>query len=120
MDEAGVYMDYVPAEAHNKIGLIERRNATYRSLMERVIEHQAVVGSDQMELATKRSSTETEQPIPEQAPRASADFAALLTKHIRQQRIGNNTYLLHGYQNIAKAANTTGTGLHVWARLDTA
>lgn len=52
MDEAGVYMDYVPAEAHNKIGLIERHNATYRSLMERVIEQQAVVGSDQMELTT--------------------------------------------------------------------
>ncbi|CAK9008588.1 unnamed protein product [Durusdinium trenchii] len=51
---------------------------------------------------SKRSSTEMEQPIPEQAPRASADFAALLTKHIRQQRIGNNTYILHGYQNIAK------------------
>ena len=52
MDEAGVYMDYVPAEAHNKIGLIERHNATYRSLMERVIEQQAVVGSNQMELTT--------------------------------------------------------------------
>ena len=61
-----------------------------------------------------------EQPIPVQAPRASADFAALLTKHVRQQRIGNSTYILHGYQNMAKAANTTGTGLHVWARLDTA
>ncbi|CAK8994745.1 Pentatricopeptide repeat-containing protein [Durusdinium trenchii] len=68
---------------------------------------------------SKRSSTEMEQPIPEQAPRASADFAALLTKHIRQQRIGNNTYILHGYQNIAKAANTTGTGLHVWVVWDT-
>lgn len=28
MEEAGVYMDYVPAEAHHKIGLIERHNHT--------------------------------------------------------------------------------------------
>ena len=51
MDKAGVYMDYIPAEAHNKIGLIERHNATLRDLMERTIDSRAVTGAAQMEQA---------------------------------------------------------------------
>ena len=51
MDEAGTYMDYIPAEAHNKIGLIERHNATLRELMERTIDARAVVGPEAMEQA---------------------------------------------------------------------
>lgn len=51
MDEAGVYMDYIPAEAHHRIGLIERHNATLRELMERTIDSRAVVGEYDMEQA---------------------------------------------------------------------
>jgi hypothetical protein len=51
MDEAGVYMDYIPAEAHHRIGLIERHNATLRELMERTIDSRAVVGDYDMEQA---------------------------------------------------------------------
>lgn len=47
MSEAGIYVDYVPAEAHNKIGLIERRNAVFRSLMERRIDQRAIRGREQ-------------------------------------------------------------------------
>jgi len=51
MDEAGVYMDHIPAEAHHRIGLIERHNATLRELMERTIDSRAVVGDYDMEQA---------------------------------------------------------------------
>ena len=51
MDRAGVYMDYIPAEAHHRIGLIERHNATLRELMERTIDSRAVVGEYHMEQA---------------------------------------------------------------------
>ena len=56
MDEAGVYVDYIPAEAHNKIGLVERHNATYRSLMERIVDAQGVIGYDQMDIVTAMAS----------------------------------------------------------------
>ena len=56
MDEAGVYIDYIPAEAHHKIGLIERHNATYREIMERVIDSQGISGPDQMEILTAMTS----------------------------------------------------------------
>lgn len=51
MDAAGVFMDYVPAEDHSKMGLIERHNATMRDLMERIIDSQAVAGKENMRLA---------------------------------------------------------------------
>ncbi|CAK9056884.1 Heat shock protein sti1-like, partial [Durusdinium trenchii] len=56
MDEAEVYVDYIPAEAHNKIGLVERHNATYRSLMERIVDAQGVTGYDQMDIVTAMAS----------------------------------------------------------------
>ncbi|CAK9030852.1 Pentatricopeptide repeat-containing protein [Durusdinium trenchii] len=52
LDQAGVFIDYVPAEAHNKIGLIERHNAVFRSLMERIIDYRAITGREQMYYTT--------------------------------------------------------------------
>ncbi|CAK9087481.1 unnamed protein product [Durusdinium trenchii] len=52
LDQAGVFIDYVPAEAHNKIGLIERHDAVFRSLMERIIDHRAITGREQMYYTT--------------------------------------------------------------------
>ena len=51
MDVTGTRTDYVPPEAHHRIGLIERHNATLRSIAEKVIDQQAVNGPEQMELA---------------------------------------------------------------------
>ena len=51
MDAAGVFMDYIPAEDHSKMGLIERHNSTLRQLMERIIDSQAISGKQQMQLA---------------------------------------------------------------------
>jgi hypothetical protein len=51
MDQAGTFLDYVPAENHSRIGLIERHNSTLRELMERTIDSRAVVGPEAMELA---------------------------------------------------------------------
>ena len=50
MDSLGTFVDYVPAEAHHKIGLIERHNATARAIMERIVDSNAAVGYQQMEL----------------------------------------------------------------------
>ena len=42
MDQAGVFVDYIPAESHHRIGLIERHNSVLRDLMERIIDSRAV------------------------------------------------------------------------------
>lgn len=47
----GVFIDFIPPEAHNRIGLIERHNAVLRDLCERVIEAQGVTGPDQAKQA---------------------------------------------------------------------
>ena len=47
----GVFIDFIPPEAHNRIGLIERHNAVLRDLCERVIEAQGVTGPDQVKQA---------------------------------------------------------------------
>ena len=62
--------------------------------------------------SNKRASTEMEQPIPSQP-----SYKALLQQHTKQQQIDQDTYHLHGYKNMAKAADHT---LQVWARRDTA
>ena len=46
-----VFAGYIPAEAHHRLGLIERHNATPRSILERVIDAQAVSGPEQLDLA---------------------------------------------------------------------
>ncbi len=45
------FIDFIPPEAHNRIGLIERHNAVLRDLCERVIEAQGMTGADQMKQA---------------------------------------------------------------------
>ena len=47
----GVFIDFIPPEAHNRIGLIERHNTVLRDLCERVIEAQGVTGPDQVKQA---------------------------------------------------------------------
>ena len=56
MDTAGCFVDYVPPEAHHRMGLIERHNATMRTLMERIIDAQGVVGKEDMEMVAVSSS----------------------------------------------------------------
>ncbi len=46
-----VFVGYIPAEAHHRLGLIERHIATPRSILERVIDAQAVSGPEQLDLA---------------------------------------------------------------------
>ena len=56
MNEAGCFVDFVPPEAHHKMGLIERHNATMRSLMERVIDSRGASGPEQMDLIAVAAS----------------------------------------------------------------
>ena len=51
LDATGTFADFVPPEAHHRMGLIERHNATLRAIAERVIDAQGVVGFNQMEMA---------------------------------------------------------------------
>ena len=100
MEEAGVYMDYVPAEAHHKIGLIERHNHTYRTIMERIIDYHGITGRDQMQVVTamtayaKNSCTwSTGRPpyvaafgrIPRQGINLLSDAHGLVTGHTQAQ-----------------------------------
>eukprot|EP00438_Fugacium_kawagutii_P029741 Skav215795 [mRNA] locus=scaffold3885:36272:44804:+ [translate_table: standard] len=55
MDEAGVYLDYVPAESHHRIGLVERHNSILRDLMERIINDKGITGAAKMELTAVAS-----------------------------------------------------------------
>ena len=56
MNEAGCFIDFVPPESHHKMGLIERHNATMRSLMERVIDSRGASGDEQMDLIAVAAS----------------------------------------------------------------
>ena len=56
MNEAGCFVDFVPPESHHKMGLIERHNATMRSLMERVIDSRGASGDQQMDLIAVAAS----------------------------------------------------------------
>jgi hypothetical protein len=51
MDQAGVFVDFIPAESHHRIGLIERHNSVLRDLMERIIDSRAVSNEAMMEQA---------------------------------------------------------------------
>ncbi|CAE7366584.1 GIP [Symbiodinium natans] len=50
LQESGVLMNTVPADGHHQIGAIERRNAIFRSVLERLIDQNGVVNRDQMEM----------------------------------------------------------------------
>ena len=56
MNEAGCFVDYVPPESHHRMGLIERHNATMRSLMERCVDSRATTGESEMELVATAAS----------------------------------------------------------------
>ena len=49
LDTTGTFTDYVPPEAHYRMGLVERHNATLRSIAERIIDAHGIVGPEQME-----------------------------------------------------------------------
>ncbi|CAK9008829.1 unnamed protein product [Durusdinium trenchii] len=51
MDTTGTQTDFIPPEAHHRLGLIERHNATLRDIAERIIDSNAITGPEQMELA---------------------------------------------------------------------
>lgn len=46
MEEAGVHLVVIPPEAHWRIGTIERKNAVLRSIIERLLDENAVVSGD--------------------------------------------------------------------------
>ena len=56
MNEAGCFIDFAPPESHHKMGLIERHNATMRSLMERVIDSRGASGEQQMDMVAVAAS----------------------------------------------------------------
>ena len=47
----GIYIDYVPTESHNRIGLIERHNAIMRGIAEKVIDAEGITDADGMQKA---------------------------------------------------------------------
>ncbi|CAJ1354878.1 unnamed protein product [Effrenium voratum] len=44
LSEGGTFVDFVPPESHHRMGLIERHNATLRTLAERIVDVQAATG----------------------------------------------------------------------------
>ena len=44
LSEGGTFVDFVPPESHHRMGLIERHNATLRTLAERIVDAQAATG----------------------------------------------------------------------------
>ena len=51
VERRGILLEVVPAEAHWRIGLIERRNAVLRDILERIIDSEAVMTSDDFDAA---------------------------------------------------------------------
>ena len=50
LQESGVTVNVVPADGHHQIGAIERRNAVFRSVVERLIDQNAVTNKEQLDL----------------------------------------------------------------------
>ena len=50
MQESGTVFTVVPADGHHQIGAIERKNAVFRSVVERLIDQNAVYNRDQLDL----------------------------------------------------------------------
>ena len=95
-----VYPYEMVTEAHHKIGLIERHNHTYRTIMERIIDYHGITGRDQMQVVTamtayaKNSCTwSTGRPpfvaafgrIPRQGINLLSDAHGLVTGHTQAQ-----------------------------------
>ena len=51
LSNLGIYIDYVPTESHNRIGLIERHNAIMRGIAEKVIDSEGITDVDGMQKA---------------------------------------------------------------------
>ena len=51
MQYHGVFLEVIPAEAHWRIGLVERRNSVLRDVLERIIDNQAVATCEDIDLA---------------------------------------------------------------------
>ena len=51
VERRGILLEVVPAEAHWRIGLIEMRNAVLRDILERIIDSEAVMTSDDFDAA---------------------------------------------------------------------
>ena len=51
LSNLGIYIDYVPTESHNRIGLIERHNAIMRGIAEKVIDSEGITDADGMKRA---------------------------------------------------------------------
>ena len=49
IQDAGVHLAVIPPEAHWRIGTVERRNAILRSVLERLIDENAVVNGDALD-----------------------------------------------------------------------
>ena len=51
VERRGIFLEVVPAEAHWRIGLIERRNAVLRDILERIIDAEAVMTFEDFDMA---------------------------------------------------------------------
>ncbi len=51
LSNLGIFIDYVPTESHNRIGLIERHNAIMRGIAEKVIDAEGITDADGMRKA---------------------------------------------------------------------
>lgn len=97
MNNAGVFVDFVPAESHDKMGLVERHNTVLRTVMEKMIDDRGIVGQEDMELV---AATAGGRPayvaafgrIPRHGLNLLSDENALLvgqTRHEAQQLAGS-------------------------------
>ena len=50
LQESGVLVNTVPADGHHQVGAIERKNAVFRSVLERLIDQNGVTDKDQLDL----------------------------------------------------------------------
>ena len=51
VERQGIFLEVIPAEAHWRIGLIERRNSVLRDILERIIDAEAVFNSQDFDAA---------------------------------------------------------------------
>ena len=51
VERRGIYLEIIPAEAHWRIGLIERRNSVLRDILERIIDSEAIMTNEDFDEA---------------------------------------------------------------------
>ena len=52
----GIWLEFIPAEAHWRVGLIERRNSVLRDIMERIIDAEAIFNADDFDQAIEAAT----------------------------------------------------------------